>query len=263
MAFTLIGVVHLLPLPGAPGPSPGFAAVRARARHDAAVLADAGFDALIVENLGDAPFRADRVDPHVLTLMAVLADELGALTRAAHPGLQIGVNVLRNDVRGALAVAVAAGAAFVRANVHTGATWTDQGLIQGEAHDTLRYRRELGAEGQIALYADVLVKHGVPAGADDLVEVARETALRGRADGLIVTGRATGAPTALGPLGELRAALPGVPLWVGSGVTEATAAATRAAADGAIVGTALHEDADLRRPLCPRRAARLRAAFGA
>ena len=114
----------------------------------------------------------------------------------------IGINVLRNDVHSALA-ALACGADFVRVNVHVGATWTDQGLIQGDAHRSLRYRRELGLDAEqsgqprVALAADVLVKHGVPAGGADAAEVARETARRGGADVLILTGRATGAPADL------------------------------------------------------------------
>lgn len=258
-AFKLVGVIHLLPLPAAPRTSPGLRAVSDRALFDAEVLALGGLGGCILENLGDAPFRATGVDPHVIAMMAVIADRIRARFGSA---LSLGVNVLRNDAPAALGVAAACGADFVRVNVHVGATWTDQGLITGAAHETLRYRRELGlapdgAGGGVAIFADVMVKHGVPAGQTDLAAVARETAERGGADGLIVTGIGTGAPTALADVRVVREAAPGHPVWVGSGLTLHSLAETRAVADGAIVGTWLHRDGCLEAPLDLERVRRL------
>ncbi len=256
--FFLCGVVHLLPLPGGPRPSPGIDLVIERARHDAAVLATAGFDGLIVENLGDAPFRKSGVDPHVVAIMTRIV----GIIRSERPGLQLGVNVLRNDGRAALAIASAGLADFIRINVLIGATWTDQGLIEGEAHELLRYRRELGLDTRVSIAADLLVKHGIPAGLSDRKELAKETVLRGGADRLILSGRATGAPTDLAAFEEVRQALPGTPLWIGSGLTESQAPEARRLTDGAIVGTSIHEEGDLRRPLCARRARQLRRLLG-
>ena len=243
--FFLAGVLHLLPLPAAPRGGPGFDAVLARALADAETLARGGLAGVVVENLGDAPFAAGRVSPHVGPMLARVAAEV----RARFPELVVGVNVLRNDGATALGAAAAADAHFIRVNVLIGATWTEQGLIQGEAHALLRYRRELGLEQRVRVAADVAVKHGVPAGAQDLAEVARETARRGGADVLIVTGRATGAPAALDDLRCVRAAVPEAELWVGSGVTPDSLAAIRDLCHGAIVGTALHAGGALDRPL--------------
>ena len=263
--FTFLGVLHLPPLPGAPRGSAGRSAVFDRALSDADALVAGGADGFILENLGDAPFCAGRVDPHVPAMLAVLGDRLRARFGRR---VTIGVNVLRNDVHSALAAALACGADFVRVNVHVGATWTDQGLIQGDAHRSLRYRRELGLDAEqsgqprVALAADVLVKHGVPAGAVDAAEVARETARRGGADVLIVTGRATGAPADLSLLSTVRAAVPERPVWVGSGVTLEQAPAVAEHANGAIVGTALHADGDLSAPLDPDRVRAMARALG-
>lgn len=247
--FTLAGVIHLLPLPGAPRGSPGLGAVLDRALADAEAIATGGLRVVVLENFGDAPFRPSRVDPHVPALMAVI----GAEIRARVPELTLGVNVLRNDARAALGVAGATGAAFVRVNVHTGATWTDQGLITGEAHETLRYRRELGLDGTVRIFADVAVKHGAPAGEADIGRLAADAFYRGGADGLIVTGAATGAPADLGRVRAVRDAVPQAEVWVGSGVVPATLAAVRAAAHGAIVGTWLHGEGRLDRPVDPGR----------
>lgn len=242
--FQFHGVVHLLPLPAAPRGSPGFAAVRDRALADAEVLARGGATGIILENFGDAPFARDAVDPHVVAAIAVLGAEL----RAAHPGLTLGVNVLRNDARAALGIAAIVGARWVRINVLAGAAVTDQGLIQGDAHGWLRYRRELGAEG-VGILADVHVKHARPLAGGPIGEAAADLAHRAGADVLIVTGRATGAAVDAADVDAVRAAAPDAPVWLGSGVSEASARAWRQRVHGAIVGTALHRGGDVRAPL--------------
>jgi len=248
--FTLAGVIHLLPLPGAPRGSPGLDAVFQAAMQDAEALLAGGIRLAIVENLGDAPFRAGDVDPHVPAMMAAI----GAGLRARLPELRLGVNVLRNDARAALGVAAAVGAELVRVNVHVGAAWTDQGLIQGQAHETLRYRRELCAEA-VRIFADVSVKHAKPAGEADIRRLAADAALRGGADALIVTGEATGAAARLEDLLAARQGAPETPLWVGSGVTPERLPALRQVAQGAIVGTFLHAEGRLDQRVDPARVA--------
>lgn len=248
----LVGVVHLLPLPGCPLGGDLDRAL-SRALEDAQALARGGADAAIVENLGDAPFSADRVPP---ITVAAMTRVLQAITEAV-PGLPLGVNVLRNDAAAAMSLAAVTAADFIRVNIHTGTLFTDQGPITGRAPETLRLRRELNADIRIA--ADILCKHATPPGPMDLVQVARDTFLRGRADALIVSGSGTGQPTSRDDLERVRAALPEAPLWVGSGLTPASAADLPA--DVAIVGTWLHQDARLDRPLDPARVATMRAAL--
>ncbi|MFW6206114.1 MAG: BtpA/SgcQ family protein, partial [Gemmatimonadota bacterium] len=135
----IIGVLHLPPLPGAPGWGGSMGAVLDRARSDARAL-DAGgvgaggVDALLVENYGDHPFHRT-VGPGTVAAMTAVV-----LAVREESDLPVGVNVLRNDAAAALAVAAAAGAAFIRVNVHTGGMYTDQGWIEGRAADTLRLR---------------------------------------------------------------------------------------------------------------------------
>ncbi|MEL6343850.1 MAG: BtpA/SgcQ family protein [Myxococcota bacterium] len=250
--FRLIGVIHLLPLPGAPCGSPGLDVVINRAVEDARALFDGGIDTAVLENFGDLPFTAGRVDPHVPAMMTRIATRV---QQGVDGRLQLGINVLRNDARAALAVACACGAEFIRVNVHIGAAWTDQGLVQGRAHQTIRYRRELGADVRIA--ADVLVKHAVPAGTMDITETTKETVHRGLADVVIVTGAATGAPTDLDAVRRAKAASAGAPVWVGSGVTPERLRGVMGVADGAIVGTWLHQDGQLAQPLDVHRVRRL------
>jgi membrane complex biogenesis BtpA family protein len=250
----LVGVLHLPALPGDPRPSGSFADAEAHALRDAEALAAAGFDALVVENFGSAPFpkgtAGHRLPPHQVAFLALVAREAKRVT-----GLPVGVNCLRNDGVSALGIAAAADLDFVRINVHSGAYVTDQGLIEGEADVTLRYRASLGAS--TALLADVLVKHASPLAPLDATQAVEEVLDRGMADAVIVTGRGTGHPVDRALLDQVRAAAGERPVWIGSGLSPENAAELAPFADGAIVGTATKAGGDVRAPVDRVRAATL------
>lgn len=254
--YPLIGMLHAPPLPGAPRWQPPFRNLVERVLADAETLAAGGVDGLMIENYGDVPFFAGAVPAETVAALAVLAREV----RAACP-LPLGINVLRNDAGAALAIAAATGAAWIRVNVHTGAMLTDQGWITGRAADTLRTRRTLGAD--VAIFADVLVKHATPPAGLTAEAAARDTWERGLADALIVTGAATGAATDAGRVQQVRAAVPGAPVLVGSGLTADSAAALLRHADGAIVGSAFQRDGRAGEPVERARVERLVAAVRA
>ena len=243
----LIGVLHLPALPGAPANHLDMDGILARVMEEARQLIAAGFDALIVENFGDVPFHGDQVPPETVAAMTRIIAEV---MRAA-PTAAVGVNVLRNDAAAAMAIAAATEAHFIRVNVHTGVYATDQGLIRGRAAETLRLRRHLGS-GALIL-ADVHVKHAQPIGQPDLGLAARETAYRGLADGLIVTGPATGAATSFEDVKTVKRAVPDRPALIGSGVTAATVGEALEVADGIIIGSDLRHCGRAGEPLDPRR----------
>jgi membrane complex biogenesis BtpA family protein len=249
----IIGMVHLLPLPGSPRWSGSWCAVLSRAIEDARFLVEGGVDGVMVENFGDVPFFPERVPP----------ETVAAMTRAARAvieavGVPVGVNVLRNDAAAALGIAAAVEARFIRINVHTGAMWSDQGLLQGQAHETLRLRHALGAD--VLILADVLVKHAVPPAPVRIEAVARDLIERGLVDALIVSGEATGGATDLDDLRRVKQVSGEVPVWVGSGVTAENAPALFADADGAIVGTAVKRESQVLAPVDPLRVRSLIAA---
>jgi membrane complex biogenesis BtpA family protein len=241
-------MVHLAPLPGSPRWAGSPEAVVERAVADARALAAGGFHACLVENFGDAPFSPGVADPATVAALAVAVVEV---RRAV--SLVVGVNVLKNDAQAALAVAAATGAAFVRVNVHVGAVVADQGVIEGDAYRTLRYRRLLGTT--TLLFVDVGGKHAVPLAPTDLAQVARDAAYRGLADALVVSGVATGEPTPLDDVRRVRDAVPDRPILVGSGVTPETVGDLLAVADGAIVGTWIKEGGRTTHPVDPDRVA--------
>jgi len=251
---TVIGMVHLPSLPGSPRWDGSMARVVASALADARALIEGGVDALLVENFGDAPFTPGRVESATVAAMSVVAAEV----RRALPGAPLGVNVLKNDARAALAVAAAVGAEFIRVNVHAGAVLADQGIVQSDAYGTLRDRRLLGVD--VAIFADVGGKHAVPLAPVELEQTARDLVHRGLADALVVSGPATGQATPLAEVKRVRSAVPNVPLLIGSGVTAETAAELLSVADGLIVGTSVKRDGDVEQPVDRARVEKLVAA---
>ena len=182
----LLGVVHLRALPGAPDFGGSMDGVLAAATEDTRALLAGGADGIIVENFGDRPFYGKRVPSHTVAAMGRALQAVCDLSAE----LPVGVNVLRNDAPAALGLCAASGASFVRINVHTGAAVTDQGILEGEAAETLRLRASLCP--QVAILADVHVKHASPLGQESLEQAALDTYLRGMADGLVVSGMPLG-----------------------------------------------------------------------
>jgi membrane complex biogenesis BtpA family protein len=252
----IIGVVHLSPLAGSPLWKGSFAKVKKRALKDAVTLAENGIDGIIVENYGDKPFYPDHVEPQTVASMALIAEyinkEIGDVF--------LGINVLRNDARSALAIASVVGADFIRVNVHTGVMITDQGMIEGRAFQTLRYRYML--QSKVAIFADVFVKHGTPLGNLDLVTAAKDTYQRGMADALIVTGPRTGEETNLDDVKRIKSLVQKAPVFVGSGVNDNNISETLKCADGIIVGTALKRNGKTENEVDAQRVKRLLARAG-
>ena len=255
MIGRLIGMVHLGPLPGSPAFSGDMDAILRNAVADATVLADAGFDAILIENFGDAPFFADDVPDATVASITRAATEVRSAV-----SIPIGINVLRNDAIAAISIASAVGASFVRINVLTGAMTTDQGPIVGKAAEVARLRTALGSHIEIA--ADVMVKHAVPPPGLTMADAARDTWERGGADALVVSGSSTGDPVAAGDLKALRDAVPDAPILIGSGANSATVADLLRIANGVIVGTAIKVGGSTTAAVDPAAAAALVAAAG-
>ncbi len=232
----LIGMLHSPALPGSPNCTGDLRSIRARLLDDVDAIAAGGAHGLLLENFGDAPFFPGRVPTEVVAQMTALACEI-----KRRCDLPLGINVLRNDGLSALAVAHAAEAEFIRVNILCGARVTDQGIIQGTAHDLLRLRTSLSCKS-IRIFADVNVKHSAPLAKRPLQEEVSEIIERGGADAIIVSGSETGTAVDMAELKEVRSASGKVPVIVGSGVTADSLAQLRPYADGFIVGTSIKCD---------------------
>jgi membrane complex biogenesis BtpA family protein len=240
----VIGMLHLPALPGAPQNKLGLDGILEWVLQDAKTLANGGIDGLMLENFGDIPFYPRRVPPHTVAFMTAIGREI-----KRDFSLPLGINVLRNDAESAMAIASAIAAEFIRVNVHIGARITDQGIVEGSAHRTLRYRNSIGSS--IRIFADADVKHSAPLAARDLTTEVEELATRGCADAIIITGSATGRETSLKDLRTAKTAADGTPVFAGSGVRAENIASVLKIADGVIVGTALKRDGISSNPVEP------------
>lgn len=255
----IIGMVHCWPLPGAPGYTGyGLEAIIDHALRDAHALAEGGCHGLIVENMWDIPFRAGpNVQPESIAAHAVVAR---AVKQAV--ALPLGINLVHNGGTALLAIALAAGADFIRVCMFTGAgVWDAGSWDEGCAADLMRRRKELHAE-HIKLFADVDKKHSVRFPGIDLATHIEWTRFFG-ADALIVSGRMTGDAPDLAKVREAKRLAGNRPVLLGSGTDERNIAAFMEVADGAIVGSSVKEDGEIANPVDMARVRRfVRAAQG-
>ncbi len=236
----LVGMVHLMPLPGSPRFGGDMVAVVDAAKRDAEALDAGGCDAIMVENFGDVPFYNGSVPSE--TVSGITA---GCLAVRDASNLPIGVNVLRNDGCSAVGIAACVGAAFIRINVLSGARVTDQGIIEGQAADVMRARQALCPHVQV--WADVDVKHSAPLAARPLSEEVADLVKRGLADVVIVSGGGTGLATSPQQVDEV-ASMTDAPVAIGSGASMETIG-HYPAARAFIAGTALKQNGHVDAPV--------------
>jgi membrane complex biogenesis BtpA family protein len=237
----IVAMIHVGALPGTPAAAETLARVIDRAVREARLYSRLGVDALMIENMHDAPYLSGDIGPEITAAMTAV----GVAVRGA-AALPLGVQILAAANREALAVAHAIGAAFVRVENFVFAHVADEGLMPNAgAGALLRYRRQIGAEN-VLIFADIKKKHASHAiTADvDIAETARAAEFF-RADGVIVTGPATGRAAAVDDVAVVREAVK-VPVLVGSGVTSESLADLWPCADGFIVGSALKRGGDWR-----------------
>lgn len=225
----VVGMVHLLPLPGSEEyDGQGLAPILDRAVSEARALADGGMDAILLQNTGDLP-PSPQGGPETIAYMSVIG---AAIRREIQ--CPLGVNVLANGTESALAVAHAIDAEFVRIKVYVGAVMANEGILQGTAREALEFRRRIGAR-QIALAVDVYDRTSAPL-AEMPIEVAGDLAWRmGHADALIVTGYSV--EDSLERIRRVKRAVPDSILLAGGGTTAGNVGTFLQQCDGIIVGS--------------------------
>ncbi|MFX0096545.1 MAG: BtpA/SgcQ family protein [Candidatus Hodarchaeota archaeon] len=237
----VIGMVHLLPLPGSPQ-TVSLDTVLKQALDDTKALELGGVDALLIENFGDLPYCPDQVGAETVAAMTYIVSKIAEQT-----SLPFGINVLRNDGIAALSITSVCSGHFIRVNVLTGVYITDQGIIKGQAYRILRHRTLLNSE--VLIFADIHVKHAIPIPKSPIERTARETVNRGLADAVIVTGEETGKPPSLDDVKSVRKSLQKTPILIGSGVDINNIETFLDLTDGVIVGTSFKVDNDAKKPV--------------
>ena len=232
----VIGVIHVAALPGTPRSLQSVAELVTSAKHEARVYRECGVDGIIIENMHDVPYLRGEVGPEIVAAMTAIATEV-----KSECGLPLGIQILAGANIEAMAVAHAAGLDFIRAEGYAYAHVADEGLIQSSAAKLLRYRRMIGAE-RVQVWADVKKKHSAHAITADvsLGETAETVEFMG-ADCVIVTGSATGQAPKLADVQEAKIHC-GLPVFLGSGMSERNLSEFYDTADGFIVGSAFKVD---------------------
>jgi membrane complex biogenesis BtpA family protein len=245
----IIGMVHLMPLPGSPGYSGyGMDAIINQALRDTNALVEGGIDGLLVENMWDLPYYVgNEVPPEEVAAQTIAAKQVVEAV-----SIPVGINVIHNGGRGTLSIASAVRAKFIRVCAYTGALVWDTGEFDhGVAADLMRFRKNLGAD-HIKIFADVCKKHAVMFPGIDFETHVTWTDFY-LADAIVVTGKMTGVPAELDEVKKAKELAPNCPVLVGSGANKENIARFLKYADGAIVGTSLKENGIAQNPVSVQR----------
>ncbi|UCH88159.1 MAG: BtpA/SgcQ family protein [Thermoplasmata archaeon] len=230
----LIGCVHLMPLPGSPSYDGDRKIIYEKALEEVAIFNKYKLDGLIIENFRDKPFFPDNIPAETIASLAAIGREIKREVE-----VPLGINALRNDAGAALAIATSIGAEFIRVNVHVGAAVSEQGVLQGESHKTLRLRKKL--KSTVLIFADVDVKHAKPLVDRGLPEETKDLTERGKADAIIVSGSRTGLEAKLEDLQVVKSNTH-LPVLIGSGLTPDNISEFYSEADGFVVGSYFKEE---------------------
>jgi len=247
----IIGMVHLPPLPGAPlHKGESIYEITAQAVKEAKLLEENGCTGIMMENFGDVPFWK-KVDPETVAYMT-------SIGKAIRDNITVpmGICVLQSDGRAGIGIAHAVSAQWVRIPYYTEVYVVDTGLMESIAAEVTRIRKVLGAE-DVAIFADVHIKHGYPLAQRPIELAAIDAVERCLADAVVVTGIATGAKTSLDDVKRVKQALDDVPVLAGSGVGEDDIMDLLQWADGVIVGTSIKQGGITRNPVDPRKVEKL------
>jgi membrane complex biogenesis BtpA family protein len=238
----LIAMIHVPALPGTPNNKLEISKITQQVCREAEVLIHGGVHAIMIENMHDVPYLNRSVGPEITSTMTHIATELRSMTE-----LPLGIQILAGANREALAVALAADMQFIRAEGFVFAHIADEGLMDSNAGDLLRYRKQIGAE-HIHIFTDVKKKHSSHSITQDIsLPETIHAAQFFLSDGVIITGSKTGASVDQEDLARAYE-VSELPVLVGSGVTPEGLSSIINLADAFIVGSYLKKDGKWKNP---------------
>jgi len=229
-------MVHVGALPGTPESALKIEDIITQALKEALVLENAGIDAVIIENMHDRPYLNRKVGPEIVAAMTSVAV---TLRRELH--VPLGIQILAGANKEALAVALAAKLDFIRAEGFVFGHLADEGWMNSDAAELLRYRKNIGAE-HIQIFTDIKKKHSSHAASSDvsLAETAKAAEFF-LSDGVVVTGKATGEKANVDEVKEVKQATR-LPVIIGSGIDIGNISTYWNLADAFIVGSSFKKE---------------------
>ncbi|MBU9744437.1 BtpA/SgcQ family protein [Lachnospiraceae bacterium ASD3451] len=239
-----IGMVHTLALPGSYDGSRTLEEIIRRATADAKTLEDAGFDAVIVENVHDSPWPEEGMNVQQTASLAIVANEVRKAVR-----IEVGLDACGRPNTGIEIAQAVSGISFVRIPFFVDARIGMYGIMQPMGADAVWLRKRIGAD-HVKIFADIQVKHTYALREDIPIEASAAWAVETKADAVIITGSTTGEETPVGLLHRVRQVC-GLPIVVGSGCSVENVKEQYKAGNGAIVGSSLKAQKNLCNPIDP------------
>jgi uncharacterized protein len=231
----IIGMIHVMALPGTPKHKLESSQIIDQALNEARIYKKAGIDSIMIENMHDTPYIKGGVGHEISSLMCLIAYLIKQETQ-----LPVGIQILAGANKEALAVAKASSIDFIRAEGFVFAHTADEGIIEAQAGDLLRYRKQIDAD-DIAIFTDIKKKHSSHAITQDvsLLDTAKAASFF-LSDGVIVTGSHTGEAASVDELKTLKEVLD-FPIIVGSGITQDNVLTYLPICDAMIIGSYFKE----------------------
>ena len=243
----VIAMIHVQALPGTPKQQFQPQEIIAKALEEARIYKAAGVDALMIENMHDVPYLKNDVGHEISSVMAIIAYLI-----KQEIDLPLGIQILAGANKAALAVAKAAAIDFVRVEGFVFAHTADEGIIEAQAAEIMRYRKQIGAS-DILIFTDIKKKHSSHAITEDISLL--DTALAAGfflTNGVIVTGNHTGSTASTTDLAVLHEKLD-FPVLVGSGVNLENVATYFPICDAMIIGSYFKEKGYWENPIDKQR----------
>lgn len=232
MKKKIIGMIHLLPLPGYPK-HPGMKVVTAQALKDLKILESGGVSGVLVENENDHPHQV-KPGPEIISAMTLVVSEV--VKKAKVP---VGVEVLLNYPEASVAIAKISGAQFIRTDYFVDKMWRKEyGVMEINSKKLLAYKNKINANS-VKILADIQVKYAKLLEKGKTISQSTKQAIKAGADGVIITGNFSGQAPKIKDLQEAKSVAKNFPVYVGSGFSFANTKQLLPFCDGAIVGTYL------------------------
>ncbi len=228
---TVVGMIHVDALPGTPKYKGDVESIINSAVKEAMIYKNSGIDAIAIENMHDIPYLKRNVGPEIISLMSIIGREVKKVSQ-----LPCGIQILAGANKDALAAAHSAGMDFIRAEGFVFAHVADEGIMESDAGELLRYRKQIGAEN-ILIFTDIKKKHSSHSITSDvdIVETAKAAEFF-LSDGVILTGTSTGKETDIDELKKVRDVV-NIPVLIGSGLTADNIEKYFPVADAFIIGS--------------------------
>jgi len=232
----IIGMIHTLASPGTPKFTNNIDKIISKALEETKIYKSHGVDSLIIENMHDVPYLNKKVGPEVTSLMSIIAYEVKNEFKD-----EVGIQVLAGANKEALAIAKSAKLDFIRAEGFVFAHTADEGIMNSDAGEILRYRKSIDAEN-VKVYTDIKKKHSSHSLTSDvsLLETAKAAEFF-LSDGIIITGKSTGEPVDIEELKKINQKI-SLPILIGSGITSENLKNYFDFADGFIIGSFFKKD---------------------